>query len=561
MERIMNKKRGFLTIELIIALAVMLLILTAIIMVASSNQSILVDSQTNSEALNIAQEMLEKTQIDTRKDFNLVNPYEINRKYSSGEPGNFRYTGKISIEQTDFFTKLVTAEVTWPSFLGIEPKVKLKTLVTNFNNAVGGDTCSSIVLPNNDAWVNPDIETEKLSGLAEVNDKYPITDIDIYKNKLYATIAKTESDNIPTFFVLNVEKNDLSNPNKKPELKKITGGYLDNDINNSTGLNAVTITEDPAIKLQDEKNGTETIYAYTVGGLISSGQLQIIKIVYDKNSDEIKEIEKIKSIKLSNVKGGQGTGNTIFYKDGYIYLGLNATGTDIDGNSNGPEFHIIDVHKISNDLDQVQEIGHWPKIEKGENFLNHAINDIYVKGNYAYLAIAGNSSDDKKMLVLDISNISEPELVGSFNDEGSNGGKSIYFVSDNLFLGKTRYDIELSILDESIPNINITTSTPEKIIGSIDTENKSIDGVIVRGMNPSSKYTMTSSNPLAFILTPEDFRIFDISNLKNTTLLGSKEIKHGGSNYEPTIDCEGNNFFISSNDENDEGYISIITPS
>ncbi len=60
--------------------------------------------------------------------------------------------------QTDYFTKLVTATVEFPEDSGRRGTTVLSAVVTNFNNAVGGDTCSSILLPNAEAWKDPKIK-------------------------------------------------------------------------------------------------------------------------------------------------------------------------------------------------------------------------------------------------------------------------------------------------------------------------------------------------------------------------------------------------------------------
>lgn len=65
---------GFLTLEMLMAMFILILALTAVISVSFGSQSMIVDSRINAEALNIAQSLLKKAQADSRKDFNLVNP-------------------------------------------------------------------------------------------------------------------------------------------------------------------------------------------------------------------------------------------------------------------------------------------------------------------------------------------------------------------------------------------------------------------------------------------------------------------------------------------------------
>ena len=60
---------GFATLEILIAFAVLILSISAVILLAFGNQSIIVDSRTNSEALYKAQKMLEEARAASRQDF------------------------------------------------------------------------------------------------------------------------------------------------------------------------------------------------------------------------------------------------------------------------------------------------------------------------------------------------------------------------------------------------------------------------------------------------------------------------------------------------------------
>jgi Tfp pilus assembly protein PilV len=518
-ELIINKScSGFSTLEMLIAMAILIMVISAVILVSFGSQSMLIGSQTNAEALNIAQGLLEKAQADSRKDFNLVNPVATTTTADG-------FTSSVNVVQTDYFTKLVTATVEFPEDSGRRGTTVLSAVVTNFNNAVGGDTCSSILLdssgkPNTDAWKTPQViksfgdSSNNFSTLTGITDNYPITDVDAYKGKLYITINNSgaATDTVPTFFVF-----DINNPNT---ILPISGDFVDNDLTKQSGLNAVAVAEDVSTT-------TKKIYAYVASASsITKGQLQVI------------DVSSVPPVVVSSLPvGGQGAGNSIFYKDGYVYLGLKAS-------TSGPEFHIIDVHTPTNP----QEVGHWPKIGS----LNYDINSIYMRGRYAYLA----TLDSKNLIVLDISNASDPVEVGSFNDGGGNYGKSVFLAGNVLYLGRTGGGTELSILDESDP---VTTTPP--VLYSESSINESVDGIIVRG----KLNTQTSQLPpaLAFLLTPSNFMIFDVSDSKNIGQWGTEPLEtdtFGSSTFEPVLDCEGNNFFVGSNDSSNNGYISVITP-
>src|SRR3989338_9394963 len=74
-EQSIGKKymKGFATLEILIAFAVLILSISAVILLVFGNQSIIIDSQTNSEALYKAQKMLEEARAASKQDFFSVN--------------------------------------------------------------------------------------------------------------------------------------------------------------------------------------------------------------------------------------------------------------------------------------------------------------------------------------------------------------------------------------------------------------------------------------------------------------------------------------------------------
>ncbi len=69
-----HDQSGFSTLEILLAMFIFIMAITAVIGVSFGNQSMIIDGQANTEAINIAQGLMEKAQADARKDFNLVNP-------------------------------------------------------------------------------------------------------------------------------------------------------------------------------------------------------------------------------------------------------------------------------------------------------------------------------------------------------------------------------------------------------------------------------------------------------------------------------------------------------
>src|SRR3989344_3912913 len=224
--------KGFATLEMLIAFAVIILCISAVVMVVFGNQSIAIDSETNNEAITKAQELLEKARADSRFDFNLVNSTNQNPAVGSCPIDYISddiYCKKIDVTQTDLFTKKVTSAVTWQT-AGRTLSTILTTLLTNLEAINGGDTCSSELVGD---WTNPQ-KTEYEFGadiLGDTSSGFPITSIQSFEHKMYVTVNNINGNNDETFFIL-----DIINPTTIPGVIS----KLDNSPGTvSEGLNAV----------------------------------------------------------------------------------------------------------------------------------------------------------------------------------------------------------------------------------------------------------------------------------------------------------------------------------
>ena len=96
---------GFSTLEILLAMTISILTLTAVILVSFGGQSVLADSQASNEAINKAQELLENEQALSRKDFKLVVPTSTIEM-----SGGLQYTKTVTVtpSSTDSFTKLIS---------------------------------------------------------------------------------------------------------------------------------------------------------------------------------------------------------------------------------------------------------------------------------------------------------------------------------------------------------------------------------------------------------------------------------------------------------------------
>jgi type II secretory pathway pseudopilin PulG len=475
-----NKNKAFSTIELMIAMAIMVLVLTAVVMTSFGSQSFLIGSQTNAEAMKHAQALEEEQQALARKDFNLVNSKE------EVEDGIFKKSVQVKLLD-DFLTKEVTTIVRWTNERKIEQSVELTTLITNFDNAIGGNTCASNLTGD---WSQP-----RITETYDFSSGTYLTDIDAYHGKLYATAGKTSTKTDPTFFVFKINDDNIS----------YQGGVDTSGATvSSGGPNALVVAKNYAYLA----NGYGADFNACTPEGPNCSQLQVINL--SNNNPSI-----LKNYKLSNILTAiGGAGNSIFYKNGYVYLGLTST-----GNSES-EFNIIDVHTPNSPIN----LG--PGIDIG----NNAINSILVKGKYAYLATADSA---EKLKVVDISNPSSPKKVSGFVGQGVYG-KSIFGVGDSIYFGTTKnlnpasYYVLNAVKPENIEVVPLI----EKSFSS------SINGIIVR-------------DTLAFILTKNTLEII---NAKDASSVASIPLSGNTNTFEPSFDCEGNYLYITSGNK-----IDVIT--
>jgi len=484
--------QGSATLEILIAFTVLALSLGAVILMSFSNQTIAIDNETNIEAITKSQELIEKARADAREDFNLVNPVT-----STETSGSLTYTKNLAVEQVGLFSKKVTSTISWQR-PGRTLSIVLSTLLTNPQSVVGGGTCSSVLSGD---WKNPVMTYYEFGKdlLGDPSSGFPIGGIDVFDKKLYVVVNNSNGNNFPNFFQF-----DLTNPSS-PVL--VPPG-IDTDTSVKTGLNGVVVAGN---------------YAYVAKGLgPSSGQLQVIDI--SVNPMVVKKTYKVPGVTGS---GGQAVGKSIFYYDGYIYLGLTKTST-------GPELNIIDV---SNPLNPTKVGGYS---------VSNDLNAIFVKDHYAYVA----SPNAENLIILDVSDPSSPVRVGGSSGltVGGNNGKSVFSVGHTLYLGRTFGSKEFYIFDAMNPSSISVTASKDTGSGN-DT---SINGIFIRDY-------------LAFFLTDAQFQIWNIADPSNiipwTQNMNASEFLNLPAGGGTALDCESNYVYVSSVPSNNKGYIAAITSS
>jgi hypothetical protein len=519
MKKLFLKKniKGFIIIEILIAFSILLINITSIMLIINSQQIISSDIEINSQALYKIDSLLEQVKAEARFDFNLLK--------SKTEEMDGIYKKNLSVEQIDIYTKKIIAKINWVTQNFYKQEIEITSLLTNPSIIDGGDTCS-FILSNPENWKSPqhysftskDLLTSPTFGFA-------ISDIDVFNKKLYITSNQTPNSTAHNFFIFSLP----TNINQKPTLI----GSLDNNANSKTGLNAVWVNKD---------------YAYVANAYTGSSancqvnnncaQFQVIDITEPTNPSIIPSA----NLKLPTItsSGKLSYGTSIYYSNGYVYLGLSKA-------MSGPEFNIIDVGGGGPPASPNNPI--W----KSGYIIGNGINSIYVKNNRAYIA----SPNSKNLIILDVSDPNNPSLsqIGSYTPEnlpevngvGSNHGKDIYVIGHDAYLGRTYGPKEFYILDTNdINDITIKGSALDIGLGN----KMSINKLFIRDY-------------LAFFITPDQFQIWNISdpnNIKPWTVDSNPSSfismsTFGGNGI--TADCENDYLYIGI--KNTEEYNDLLT--
>ncbi|HOX30620.1 MAG TPA: hypothetical protein P5080_05905 [Candidatus Paceibacterota bacterium] len=466
------KQAGFSTLEMMIAMALMILVLSGASSVIFKNQSgagaaiiksqsVSNDSQTGLEALLIARKKLDEVYETARRD------YESATDVSETLVSGISYETEIKSHNATQCGKQISSAVFWTREGGRRAEVKLETYVSNLSLMFDlGGNCQTAV-PKKD-WRKPlvltAVERGQLDGSRTVG-------LNMIGNQIYA-IGSASEENKPDLLTFGSAGLDIGNP----------GGL---SISGKTdcqtkAYNAIVVAN---------HSGSGRTYAY-VANNAAQNQLQVIDV-----SDPSHPV----AITLAN-RTLPGVGNSYpqgwsiyFYKD-RIYIATRETA--------GPEFHVYDVSDPAN------------PVHLGSKEINHNVNAIVVrdqvvageKKTLAYLALSATNPAAPEMEVLDVANPAAiPAPVGKFFAAGTQEAKSLYLLEKKIYLGRAKgnngapnfYVIDVG--DPAAPSSCLTCNS-SNVTHYANNED-------IRGMVVSGKY--------AFLATSFGLRILNVSDQAN----------------------------------------------
>jgi len=274
-----NSQRGNSALEILIALAILTMAMTAIVQVAFSNQTVSTESQVNSEALSKSTLGLEKARAAARENFAAV--------ISSSSTDDI-YLKELTVTDLTQCRKRVVSRVSWATDPSRPEYSELTSDVTDI--ALGGD-CASVVTEK--TWSSP-------TTLGSIDlGQSKATGIDVRHGIVFLSAEATSAAK-PDFFIVDA-KTDPPHP------------VILSSLDTGPSLAAVDVAGH---------------YAY-VANRDNNGQLQVIDVA-DTAHPVLAAARD-----LPGVGGGNPEGNTIAYYNSRVYIGTKSTA--------GHELHIFDV--------------------------------------------------------------------------------------------------------------------------------------------------------------------------------------------------------------------------
>jgi hypothetical protein len=458
---ISTSKKGFSTIEILIAFAVGIIFLTAAMMVAFSDPTLTRQISIDSGQVAALDATLDNGGLNQASNkignmtANLMGAW--NSTFSN-VTGFFDDTPRvISIAPC---LKEITNETSWSSLNSRDRQITFGTAVSNFDiaEALGQGGCDPT--PPGD-WDNPE------------NTGWSITPSEFTGQGTDIDTAKIDGGE---YAVITGEINGVN----KPDLIVV-------DISDPENLTSVS-----QIDLVPKGYGKVVVaghYAYVTQN-DTLNHLQVIDLSDPENPTRVGQI----SIPQTTT----AIPRSLFYYDEKIYLGTQylacpPTCASLQNN----EFHIFDVSSPTN-----------PQHLASLN-IDHNINDIYIQGDYAYLATSDNSGE---MMMVNISNPSSlvhPDTSGlKYNPSGNQDGTSIYVIDQYAYLGRQRTtgsDSDFIKINISNPN----SPTPEKWRRLGLNPNTAVTDVVVQGR-------------MAFLITSDSnstFQAWDIRTGSGTQIV------------------------------------------
>lgn len=405
-----NTKKGFSTLELMIAFAIISIVLVGAVGGNFIAQYWTITGQTANEGLYKAKTKLEDLRAGVKSDFYsaVSSPLTADTTDPVCNSGGLCYYLQTNITEISSCSKFVNTIVEWQVQSYPKTSTSLATNLTNPTEVIsrGGDCILNTPTGN---WEN---NSPQSVGQLTFTPGKIFTGIDVLHKKIYAV-----TETVPSFLIYDIPTSVGNNPTLAGSLDLMLNGF-------SVDINAVDVEADLA---------TGRTYAF-LAVATTTKQLMVVDVTDPGSLSVISQ----KDLQTINAQGSYPQAFRIFIYDGRVYITTRET--------EGHEFHIFNISTPT-----------LPN-EFGDGFeLNRTVEDIVVRKQkvsgvsktFAYLATDSNS---KELTVLDVTN----DLISTAVEvdlAGDQDAMSIYVIGNKLYLGRQNYASgpELLVFDITVP--------------------------------------------------------------------------------------------------------------
>jgi Tfp pilus assembly protein PilV len=406
-------RRGFGTLEIIIALALMIVVIVGAVNANISAQYWSMTSETSNEGLYKAKTIIEQLRATASKDFQSASssPLTVSMNPLDGADtaciaGGMCYSIKRTVFDISSCSKFTEAYVEWR--LGMRYPTTTESLYTNLTNnneiiALGGDCLLNE--PEGD-WTSGSLDTVGSLSLTPLGAY--ISGIDVLQKRIY--LVSSTSPQLRVFAVPNTAPGN-------PSLLGSTGG---------TGrrLNSVDAIRDMS---------TGRTYAFVTQNA-STSQLA----VFDVTDSSLPSFVSERTLSGVDKTGDHPEGWRLFSYGGRFFEGgaykyeqrLYVTTRE----TTGPELHIFNINAPTQPTE----------IVSAATSLNRTVNDMVVREQmyngtlHRYLFLAedpGASPYTKHLRVYDVTDDSPVEVAWA-DLSGTADGLSLFLTGNRLYLGR-----------------------------------------------------------------------------------------------------------------------------
>jgi hypothetical protein len=454
-----HTSRGFLTLELLLAITVFAIMMSGVFAVASGGQTMGTDVGLSKGGIGYTLSSIQqKTQLaSVLSGFNAL----VNSTSTSDV-----YVATTTITSVSPCMKAVTQSSGWGSEYKRSLSVSLSTLVPSLDIAQQfGGGCDP--LPPG-SWDTP----RTYGGLSSSDFSGQGTGVAAASigGTRYAFLT-TDTASQDDFYVI-----DVSNP------ETLSPSNVIASIDVGEGLNGITLG-----KIND------TTYAFLLNNS-NSGQLQVYDVSTNPAvpafvaSSTLPNISTTCSPASSPCRAGQ----SIFFNNGKLYVGTKYFAFGALGTNH--EFHIFDVSNPSNPL--------WPVWSTSIN-VDRDVNDIAVANGYAYLATGPGSppAPYTPLKAYDLTSLAP--ISNAFTITLQRKGTDVFILGNTLYLGLERGSSGENFYILNISNPAVIPATP---LGkkSLDGNTTETGGLMVQGKYAFIGMLGTNSQ--------DAFQVLDVSN-------------------------------------------------